>query len=173
MDPKERLNLATAKSFCLGMFLRERFSKHSKGVFLPVGRCKLILKFPCVPQARCTCNQMSCTSAKPQQCSRAAAGRCLLRLYLGNDGRAGFGCRWGCPNHNIHQRSVLLGPVVPKRRESTGSLCLAFPAVIHLEAFSHTFSQANPGSFFCSKKQCPQIILSSVKCRESWNHSIL
>ena len=146
-----------------------------KFVFLPVGRCKLILKFPCIPQARCTCNQISCTSAKPQQCSRAAAGRSLVRLHLGDDRQ---GWNWvllhvGCPSRSTPQHSVLLGPVVPKRRESTGSLCLAFPALFHLEAFSHTFSQANPGSFFCSKKQCPQIILSSVKCRESWNHSIL
>ena len=37
MDPKEQLNLATAKSFCLGMFLRERFPKHNVCVFLPAG----------------------------------------------------------------------------------------------------------------------------------------
>ena len=86
-------------------------------------------------------------------CARAAAGRSLVRLYLGNDGRAGFGqcCMWWCSNHNTLQHSVLLGPVVPMMAGCTGSLCLAFPAVFHLESCSHTFSQATPVSFFFVK----------------------
>ena len=105
----------------------------------------------------CTCNQISCTSDKPQQRARAAAGRSLVRLYLRDDCRAGFGqcCMWCCSNHNTLQHSVLLGPVVPKMAGCTGSLCLAFPAVFHLESCSHTFSQATPVSFFFVKNyQC-------------------
>ena len=105
----------------------------------------------------CTFSQISCTSAKPQECGSAAAGRPLVRLYLGGDSMAGFGCCCMCEDIPVITLFSILSCLAQvfqdERIHRFLVLCLSccFPPS---DLKSHVdVCQAFPGSLFFVKKK--------------------